>query len=516
MTNIGKPYEGKPHVRFDEEGLNFFSPLLQHAGRGLCLFRRSFVKILDILDSGFSYFFARTIVNGGGLFYNRRKLHPYVDKPEGPCLQGEKPLFAVLFLLMRGVSGGGLLMRKHMVKWGILLSVLVGIGSWSWGQPARGAERASFSDIEGHWAKEAIVVAVGKGYVRGYPDGTFKPDANVSRAEFLAIVTRASKLADAGAIEQFDDVASNHWAVDAINKGIGMGFLNPSDYGNTFEPNKALTRAEMVKWLVSGLAKADASFVDALRDTRETILPFTEYFPGKFKEADIPYIAVSRGTGLVGGFPDGSFGPDRTTTRAEVVVLLERYLGVEGTKADAYKSLNEMREVGTTGTNLVTIGNVMGSLKWIINGKGEESPIFKFFNQDLIVKRNIGIMQVNRILVFDPGMTSVYTNMFLDEWMQETVRTSGHYFLLSEVTATFSWDVGYSAFAESTDVTGSSVMPELPNKYGYQAIRVSGGNPMFKKGVTSRFWSNRAAGFGSHVMISTTDNKTGGFVIEKE
>ena len=393
----------------------------------------------------------------------------------------------------------------------VVLGFFVGVGV----VPSAGIAAAPFPDISSHWAKANIEAAVQAKYVGGYPDGTFKPDANVSRAEFLAIVTRASKLPVAAAIEPFEDVASNHWAVDAINKGIGMGFINPADFGKTFAPDKPLTRAEMVKWLVSGLAKADASFVDALRDTRETILPFTEYFPGKFKESDIPYIAVSRGTGLVGGFPDGSFGPDRTTTRAEVVVLLERYLGVEGTKADVYQALDELREVGTTGTNLMTIGNVVGTLEWTKSG-GKPSPLYERFNKDIVVKRDIGSVQLNRLIAIDPGMTSVYTNMFMDAEMQEFGKLHDVTQIFTEFTTTFNRDVDLSVFAESNHLAGSTVRHDLPDRYGYTALHATKPRPMLQKGVTSRFWGTRVLTYGGFISITTTDLKTGGFSLDKE
>ncbi|HZG56304.1 S-layer homology domain-containing protein [Paenibacillus sp.] len=401
-----------------------------------------------------------------------------------------------------------------MRKWTTALLVL-----WIFGfAPGVGSASSveAFSDIDSHWARGAIVSAVEKGYVRGYPDGTFKPDAQVTRAEFLAIVTRASKLEAASAYEPFDDVASTHWAVDALNKGIGMGFINPAEYGATFKPDQALTRAEMVKWLVSGLAKSDPSFVAALKDTRETILPFTEYFPGKFKEADIPYIAVARGTGLVGGFPDGSFGPDRTTTRAEVVVLLGRYLAVEGKKADGYQALNELREVGTTGTNVMTIGNAIGKFKWTKGTGGKEAPLYEIFNKDLFLSRDIGVVQLNRLIALDPAMTSVYADMFADAEMRENAKKYNLIYYISEMTTTFSRDVNTSIFQEANSFAGGSVRHKLPVIYGYTALDANNPNPMLKQGVTSRYWSTRSMDVGSYIASSTLNGGSGGFVIDKE
>jgi len=391
-----------------------------------------------------------------------------------------------------------------MKRWLILVTLGFFVGSGV--APTAGtAAAAPFSDISTHWAKANIEAAVQAKYVSGYPDRTFKPDAKVSRAEFLAIVTRASRLPAAAAVEPFEDVAANHWAVDAINKGIGMGFINPVDFGKTFAPDKALTRAEMVKWLVSGLAKADASFVDALRDTRETILPFTEYFPGKFKEADIPYIAVSRGTGLVGGFPDGSFGPDRTTTRAEVVVLLERYLGVEGTKADGYKSLNELREVGLYGTNVKTIGNA----EWI----GKRIPFYEAFNVELKPDRPIGTIILRRFILVDKELTSVYKDVFMSKEQQETLATESleRFKRYAEITLTPSKDLNVQSFQDGSQaVAGSTfqiVRDNQPQKYGFTAITSIGEIPMFKSGVTSTFWNVESVDKNGIVVINTTDGK---------
>jgi len=387
----------------------------------------------------------------------------------------------------------------------VVLGFFVGVGV----VPSAGIAAAPFPDISSHWAKANIEAAVQAKYVGGYPDGTFKPDANVSRAEFLAIVTRASKLPVAAAIEPFEDVASNHWAVDAINKGIGMGFINPADFGKTFAPDKPLTRAEMVKWLVSGLAKADASFVDALRDTRETILPFTEYFPGKFKESDIPYIAVSRGTGLVGGFPDGSFGPDRTTTRAEVVVLLERYLGVEGTKADVYKSLNELREVGLYGTNVKTIGNA----EWLPDSKGNRTPFYEAFNVELKPDRPIGTIILRKFILVDKELMSVYKDVFMSKEEQETLASESieRFQRFSEITLSTSQDLSVKTFQDGSQAVAGTTFQVIgqnqPQKYGFYAITSRGEKPMFKTGQTSTFWNVESVDKNGIVEIRTMDGK---------
>lgn len=376
-------------------------------------------------------------------------------------------------------------------------------------------EASRFLDTDSHWAKNAIDQAVKSGVVRGFPDGTFKPDSDVTRAEFLAIATRASALPNVGAVEPFDDVTADHWAFDAINQAIGMGFIDLADYGGSFAPDKALTRAEMVKWLVNGLVKGDKSFADALKDTEETILPFTEYFPGKFDKKDIPFIAVARGVGLVSGFPDGSFGPERTTTRAEVVVLIERYLRVEGTVAEQYKALNELREVGTTGTNMVSLMNA----KWAHTAE-RELPFPEAFNTPLVTRGNLGEYILNRYIVIDKQMTSVYADMFITKTQQESIKRDTTRFrpiVLLEVTLTPNRDLTYNEFSNGGgDLGGSSLSTEKAEQYGLTAIKGTNSTLKLKKEKTVRFWSRTSITAGIPVAVTTESGRSWGFIIPRE
>ncbi|MFM7371628.1 MAG: S-layer homology domain-containing protein, partial [Sphaerospermopsis kisseleviana] len=101
-----------------------------------------------------------------------------------------------------------------------------------------------FTDIENHWAKASIVTAAAKNILKGYPDGTFRPDAPVTRAEFAAIVyTGLPKNSSSRPAIQFTDVPANHWAVNAIASAYQTGYL--SGYPNrTFKPNQAIPRVQ--------------------------------------------------------------------------------------------------------------------------------------------------------------------------------------------------------------------------------------------------------------------------------
>lgn len=106
-----------------------------------------------------------------------------------------------------------------------------------------GADNAKpdFKDADG-WYNAAINDVVKAGYMKGYPDGSFKPDQPITRAEFAAILSHVLK--DETAPNPFKDTAG-HWAKDAIDKAYAQGIIK--GYGdNTFRPDALVSRAEAV------------------------------------------------------------------------------------------------------------------------------------------------------------------------------------------------------------------------------------------------------------------------------
>ncbi|MDF2958945.1 MAG: putative S-layer protein [Paenibacillus sp.] len=222
---------------------------------------------------------------------------------------------------------------------------------------AAGSEAAGnvqFRDIQGHWSEEDMKTAVSKGIIAGYPDGTFLPDNEVSRVEAAAMLSRLTKQSFNLEPKAFPEI-EQHWGHKSIRQLVAGGFIAESDYPGGFNPDLKLTRYEMMKWLASGLANSEESFKQALRDTANTLLPTPESFTEGIEPEQIPYIAVVKGTGIVDGFPDGSFRPQAMITRAELTSILLRYESVEGRSADQFQSLNELREVGLAGTNVTSI-----------------------------------------------------------------------------------------------------------------------------------------------------------------
>lgn len=293
-------------------------------------------------------------------------------------------------------------MKKVLLSTLAVATLLTGSFAFTPSQKAEAAI-ATFTDIKGHWAQDVIANAYDLKLISGYEDGTFKPNGEITRAEFAAILSRATKLSAAPGTNPFSDM-KGHWAESAVTQLVAQGFINPADYPNGFNPNTQLTRYEEMKWIANGLMKSNASFKQAFEDTQNTLLPTPEAIKGQISADKVPYMALVRGTGIISGFEDGTLRPQSATTRAEVAAILLRYMDVEGKDASSYQDLNEMREVGTTGTNLTSITNYHYAV-----------ASSKLPDLSKVTSRS-GVLKVNRLLVVDARTGSpkgIYAPLFL-------------------------------------------------------------------------------------------------------
>jgi hypothetical protein len=97
---------------------------------------------------------------------------------------------------------------------------------------------------DGSGGKEDAETMRHTAYINGYPGGFFKPDAAITRAEMATILAKVAAKDATGADVKFSDVPSSYWGADAIAKVAKMGLMKGYSDG-TFKPNQPLTRAEM-------------------------------------------------------------------------------------------------------------------------------------------------------------------------------------------------------------------------------------------------------------------------------
>ena len=198
------------------------------------------------------------------------------------------------------------------------------------------------SDLEGHWAQKEVEAAVASGWVDGYPDGSFKPEKSITRAEFTKMLLDAIHLTPDSELvawmkvhAKMEDIWGNpteytpklydmsgHWLTSQgwLDAALYSGMVVPDDYnGKNFRPEKAITRYEIALMTDRALG-----LVYPASQPVEGELPFTD------KEEILDwmkgYVNESVKAGVLKGYPDGSFQPNKTSTRAEAVVMIQRML----------------------------------------------------------------------------------------------------------------------------------------------------------------------------------------------
>ena len=156
-----------------------------------------------------------------------------------------------------------------------------------------------------------------KAFLSGYPDGTFGPDRNMTRAEVAQMFYALLLDKDVKITKTFTDVPADAWYADAVNTLASLGMLGGYPDG-TFQPDRTITRAEFA---VVALAFTDGgsgdscSFTDVNRN---------DWF--------YQYAAQASTYGWIGSYPDGSFRPNNKITRAEVSVIVNNMLGRDADK----------------------------------------------------------------------------------------------------------------------------------------------------------------------------------------
>lgn len=207
----------------------------------------------------------------------------------------------------------------------ILLSLLLLFGI----MPMASAKSQSFWDVQkNHWAYDAIYEMADRGIISGYPDGSFRPNDPVTRAEFAKIMIAASGISmssNQSLPQTFEDVPRNHWAFRYIEyaKPYLTGYQSGSTY--TYKPNQNAVREDIAVSLVRLMSydstkTPDLNLLEQFKDRDEISTNLR------------PFIAIAINTNLISGYSDRTFRPQAQITRAEAASLLYRTLIERETK----------------------------------------------------------------------------------------------------------------------------------------------------------------------------------------
>ncbi|MBU7318503.1 S-layer homology domain-containing protein [Paenibacillus oleatilyticus] len=187
----------------------------------------------------------------------------------------------------------------------------------------------SLSDISGHWAESDIKAIVAAGYVDGYPDGSFKPDHTVTRAEFITMTAKAAGL------KPVPGGDNKEWHAPYVAALVQAGIHQYKDFSSG-DWNTPITRMEMARLAVRASDKSLQSPEDST-DAKKFM-----------------FLATQKG--LITGMADGQLGKEESATRAQSVKIIQRILDVsQGKKLEVDKRAASYAEVELTGSNVQTM-----------------------------------------------------------------------------------------------------------------------------------------------------------------
>ncbi|ABA21340.1 S-layer region-like protein [Trichormus variabilis ATCC 29413] len=225
-----------------------------------------------------------------------------------------------MFNLTRWQSGTSALMALSITA-GTVAPFLVASPSFA---------QTTFSDVSSnYWAAQFIQQLSQRGIIAGFPDGSFRPEEPVTRAQFAAMVNKAFQKAPERQAINFVDVPSNYWASSAIRQAYTIGFL--SGYpGNRFEPNQAIPRQQVLVSLANGLEYIPSGNVEST----------LQYFNDAVNVAGYARSPIAAATEqkIVVNYPNVNFlNPTATATRAQVAAFIYQAL-VSSNQASAITS----------------------------------------------------------------------------------------------------------------------------------------------------------------------------------
>lgn len=200
------------------------------------------------------------------------------------------------------------------------------------------------NDISNHWAKDYIEKFIDAGVINGYEDDTFRPNNNMTRAEFATVL---SKLLDDPSVptdHRYTDVPESAWYFDAVQKLCTLQIISEDE---KFNPQNNITREQVMVMLARAtrLTATDTSVVNKFSDAN-TISDYA-----------LDAVAAFVENGYTNGYQDGTIRPKNNITRAECVKLIDSLNLVPDANSleGIMKSIYEGVELETPATAITTI-----------------------------------------------------------------------------------------------------------------------------------------------------------------
>lgn len=175
------------------------------------------------------------------------------------------------------------------------------------------------SDSLKHWSKPYVTDLMQKGVIEGFEDGSIRPNSQLTRSQFVALLARAIGLeAQTGGAIAFIDL-KGHWSEGLIRSSQEAGIVADAPVSLEFQPNINMTRSDMIELIGNALVKSEIRTNSASLAFHDTKLMAPER---------IEALKKAVGAELISGYPDGSFKPDGYLTRAEAFKVISQLIGL--------------------------------------------------------------------------------------------------------------------------------------------------------------------------------------------
>ena len=199
-------------------------------------------------------------------------------------------------------------MKKKIIVGSILISMLT----------TNVALASSFKDVKGHWAEGYINLMDKHDLISGYKDGTFKPNNDITVAEYTTMTLKARGI-NAPKLD-------GYWYEGIIQKAKDEGIIKEGEFNDY---NKKITRGEMARIAVRSLKEVGNGDKTEFKDDKD--------IPHSLK----PYINRASQIGLLKGNPDGTFGANNKLTRSEASTVIIKTSSIP--KEDVNKELSRVK-----------------------------------------------------------------------------------------------------------------------------------------------------------------------------
>jgi hypothetical protein len=228
-----------------------------------------------------------------------------------------------------------------------LVLTLLGVSTLA--LPVQAQTASGFSDTSKSWAQPYITQLYNQGLIKGYADGTFKPDNPMSRAEFTTLLVLSMGITPTDSSSNNFSDTGTHWAKAYINAAVAKGILIPSEYPQGLKPDGSIYRSEACTMLVRVLGQSPSSGTTTFKD-QDSINQ--SMYKG--------YIKTAAALGLISGYPDGTFRPFDPMQRGEVCRVATLFLTKLGTPPASSSTSTSGRKVSS-----VTYDGYTYSSDWI-------------------------------------------------------------------------------------------------------------------------------------------------------